>query len=196
MFWEQPEVAQAQRELVEKELKETPWPMTYQVFIKAVNEIYPDGVKTILDAGCGVGHYSVICHKQWEKLHYTGTDISPSMIKHAKEMAPWAKFEVREFENNDFDEYDICLVSSSMEYTSNPWDSMDILLENARKYVILHRLHMTPQDSHMAPEWSYCGKKVKKMFWNYKEILDTVTDWDFEVILEQRWESMMTLVLR
>ena len=50
MIWEKCEVAQAQRDLVESELLMDPWPMTYRVFVKAVNTIYPNGVRSILDA--------------------------------------------------------------------------------------------------------------------------------------------------
>jgi trans-aconitate methyltransferase len=196
MIWEKCEVAQAQRDLVESELLMNPWPMTYRVFVKAVNTIYPNGARNILDAGCGVGHYGVICNKMWKDLKYTGTDISIYMLKHAREMAPWASFKQQQFENNDFDRYDICLASSSMEYTASPWDSLDILLDKAQNYVILHRMHMTNEESHLAPEPTYCGFTAKKMFWNYKEVKETITNWDYEIILEQRWDVMMTLVLR
>jgi trans-aconitate methyltransferase len=195
MIWLKPEVALAQRELVEKELKQ-PWPNTFHVFIRAVKSIDLQHAKTILDAGCGVGHYGVLCSIMFPNLFYTGTDFSEHMLHQARELAPKGKFTRCEFFQNEFSSFDICFTGGTIEYTRSPWDALDLLLESASKYIILHRLHLTKENSHKVLEPSYCGYSEHKMHWNEKEIRETVMDYDYEIIFEEYWDQTLTLVLQ
>lgn len=52
----------------------------------------PTSESVILDIGCGIGHHVALLESQ--HLNATGLDISPSMIKQAKEKYPSYKFEV------------------------------------------------------------------------------------------------------
>lgn len=57
-----------------------------------VNKADPSSKSRILDVGCGTGHHvALLASKQFDTL---GIDISPSMIKKAKENYPDYKFEV------------------------------------------------------------------------------------------------------
>lgn len=195
MSWLKPDVAEAQYELVKKELS-GPWPKVYKAFVKDINYIGANNIKALLDVGCGAGHYGVICAQEWPDLNYTGTDASEHMVKIAQEMVPTGKFECREFFNHDFGAYDVVFASGVMEYTASAWDALDFLLETAQDFVILHRLHLTDSESHEVVEPTYCGNFVKKMHWNEREIRETIVDWDYTVVYESRWDDQLSLVLR
>jgi SAM-dependent methyltransferase len=55
---------------------------------------YPASKISILDIGCGTGEYA-----NYLKHPYTGIDISPDMIKHARDKNPEAKFVVGDITN-------------------------------------------------------------------------------------------------
>lgn len=194
MTWLRADVAKAQRKLVEEELKGV-WPETYKVFIRAMESIEPAKIKTLVDAGCGCGHYAIICQQKWGHIRYTGTDVSQYMIKQAKTLAPLAFFERCEFLENNFGGFDVCLVSSTIEYTKDPLESLGFLLENARNYVILHRLHLTEDESHQVLEPTYCGNNERKMHWNEKELHKIIADYKYEILNRETWGDMLTLVL-
>ena len=194
MSWLKADVAKAQRKLVEQELNGE-WPETYKVFVRAMEFIEPAKIKTLLDAGCGCGHYAVICQRQWGHIRYTGTDFSEHMIKQAKMLAPLAFFERCEFLENNFGGFDVCLVSGTIEYTENPLESLSFLLENARNYIILHRLHLTMDESHQVLEPTYCGNHERKMHWNEKELREIIASYNYEILYRGTWDEQLTLVL-
>ena len=108
MSWLKPEVAQAQMKLVQEELMSFPWPNTYQVFVRCIETIGTEYIRSLLDAGCGCGHYGAICRKEWPNINYTGTDVSEHMIKQAIKLVPDGKFAVKEFFQNEFNSFDVC----------------------------------------------------------------------------------------
>ena len=59
--WDRPEVAEAQRELVIGELCNADT-LPFKAFVDAMNS---EGLRTgsLLDVGCGVGHYGVLCER-------------------------------------------------------------------------------------------------------------------------------------
>ena len=194
MSWLKADVAKAQRKLVEQELKGV-WPKTYNTFVHAMEAICPEHINTLVDAGCGCGHYAIICQQKWGHIRYTGTDVSQYMIKQARTLAPLAFFERCEFLENNFGAFDVCLTAGTIEYTSSPLDSLDFILETARNYVILHRLHLTDDESHQVLEPTYCGNNERKMHWNEGELRNIIADYKSEILYRGTWDDQLTLVL-
>jgi len=197
-FWEEKEVAIAQYNLVMSELAMSPLPQVYLVFIDAIKIIGPDRMSSLLDIGCGVGHYACVLHRYFSGIHYIGTDVSRYMIEIAKQTAPFAEFHVCEFFENDLSGADAVMASSSMEYTKDPVRAMQFLLQGPQKFTILHRLHLTPGNTAPVLESTYCGKKEPKMHWNSDDIMRMIDDANAEMVFSSLWSGreMMTVVVR
>jgi 2-polyprenyl-3-methyl-5-hydroxy-6-metoxy-1,4-benzoquinol methylase len=95
-------------------------------FEKTVADCQPVQDKTVLDIGCGPGHYSVLLAKQGAaRVH--GVDFAPNMIAISQQKARAAGVEDRcVFEIADFmrfDEqnpYDFCILMGFMDYIADP----------------------------------------------------------------------------
>ena len=59
----------------------------------------------ILDIGCGAGRFSLAFAK--EEAQVTGTDVSPEMIRAARELADKEQLKNVEFINSDWSELDV-----------------------------------------------------------------------------------------
>ncbi len=82
-------------------------------FLEEIFKRFGQGIKTILDLGCGTGFHDLELSKRGYEI--TGLDLSKEMIEIAKEKAPKVKFEVGDMSNFNLNEnFDaiICLFSS------------------------------------------------------------------------------------
>jgi trans-aconitate methyltransferase len=193
--WLDKDVAEAQAEVAERALASTPWPDVYLHFAECVDTIGAEYVTSILDIGCGVGHYARVCKHLWPHMRYIGTDLSPFMIKIAAEAAPEAVFRVTDFYENDFNEADLVLIAGSMEYAYNPSGAMVHALNATNGYLILHRLHLTDTVAHEILEPTYCGNYEMKMLWNRGGVLKTARDCGRTVLHTCFWGNMMSVVI-
>lgn len=168
--WEKPEVAAAQQALVIRELSLSSDAVgPYKAFRWAMDTI---GLEygSLIDAGCGVGHYAVLCERFYPHINYHGTDLSDIATIYARQLAPLATFSVCDFRDNKFEDYDIVLASQVLEMTDDPPDSLHALLSRARRYVILNRIRLTDEASHRFSEGTYCGNVGQNWLWNLDEI--------------------------
>lgn len=168
--WLRSEVAEAQKELVLRELKDPSKVQPFIHFMKAMESL-PKVGGTFLDAGCGCGHYGYLIDRNFPQWDYYGTDFSPSVIERAKNVMPLETFRVCKFLDNKFGEYDAVLVSAIMEFADDPWDWLDYVILHTRGYLILHRLRLIKGYSRHITERSYLGFDTKFYEWNYKQFL-------------------------
>lgn len=185
--WDLPQVAQAQHDLVLRELSapETCWPyVAFRWAMEIINR-YPDmhlfekiyyekRPTALLDAGCGVGHYGVLCERFYSGIRYHGTDISPAMIDQARQLAPLSTFSVCDFKDNAFGDYDIILTGQTIELTDDPPAMLDWLLMHAKRYILLNRIRLTPNESHRITEGTYCGEMGRTWLWNQEDITECI----------------------
>lgn len=168
--WLRKDVAEAQAELVQKELQEPENVPPLAYFMKVMESLPKEG-GTFLDTGCGCGHYGFLVDLHFPQWDYYGTDFSPAMIERAKSLVPLKNFRVCEFLDNKFAQYDAVLVSQVMEYAPDPWDWLDYAVINTRGYLILHRLRLIKGYSRIIEEPTYLGYPAKNYEWNYKQFL-------------------------
>lgn len=175
--WDKPEVAAAQHALVIRELMEDANAPVgpYAAFRWAMN-MTRMRYGSLLDVGCGSGHYGVLCERFYPYISYHGTDISDAMIVYARGLAPLATFSVCEFRNNVFEDYDIVLISQTIEQTDDPLDSLDLLLSCAQRYIILNRIRLTSETSHRIIEQTYAGNVGRNWLWNLNEITQFIEE--------------------
>src|ERR1700742_290249 len=66
--------------------------ITYQKMLSVIRERHRSGTPSFLDVGCGYGGLLEFARQQGYALDYTGIDIVPDMIAHAKQRNPAATF--------------------------------------------------------------------------------------------------------
>ena len=74
--WDRADVVAAQHALVMRELASDAEIGPYAAFRWAMGIINLEYRKSLLDAGCGVGHYGVLCDRFYPRVQYHGTDLS------------------------------------------------------------------------------------------------------------------------
>lgn len=194
--WDRTDVAQAQRDRVVDELQHAQDVGPFRAFIWAMEQT---GIVrgTLLDVGCGVGHYGVLCEKNCHHIVYTGTDASAAIIAEARLLAPLGKFEMCAFEHNYFEGYDIVMASQVIEMLPDCWAALELLLTKARRCIILNRIRLAPdgETSHAIEESTYCGCSGHEWLWNIAEL--TAFIGRFGVIVgNYDWDNQTCFVIK
>lgn len=67
---------------------------------------------TVLDVGCGLGHLYPLLRERMGEIAYTGIDVVPELIEHARRSHPAARFRVCDLSAGPLDEsYDFVFIS-------------------------------------------------------------------------------------
>lgn len=195
--WKQEKVAAAQRDLVLRQLKQPETIAPFAAFITTMRALELRGEPTLLDVGCGVGHYGVVCARFFPAIAYHGVDYSRPMIDEARALCKTGQFHIKEFDKTNFWDYDIVLVSQVLEYQPEPFAALaHALSKKHRGYVILHRLRLTAGASHkVESEACYCGYTAPNYEWNQGELIAFVGDNGGLVKRLDKWDNSATLVI-
>lgn len=175
--WHLAEVAAGQAELVTRELERPGIVEPYVAFQLALEKlnIWRLGPVTLLDVGCGVGHYGSLVRTWYEALPitYVGTDASAAMIEFARAREPRLRFERRRIEENDFGAADIVLSSLCCEMTADPIGNTQLILESAPGVVIWHRVRLAAE-SGFIQEPTYANQAGPIWLWKLEDALELV----------------------
>lgn len=102
---------------------------------------------TLLDVGCGVGHYAVLCDRHLSgKVFYQGCDISPHMIDRARNLAG-DRFFLADALSLKL-RADIILASSLIEVCPNWEEVLAHLIKLAHFWLILARVRVWKDADH------------------------------------------------
>jgi len=192
--WDLPEVAEAQRDHILGELQDADNVKPFVAFDWAMKETNIIRAGRLLDIGCGVGHYGVLCERRYPGIQYTGTDASAAMIEQARQLAPLSDFEVCDFFQNDFELYNIVLVSQVIEFVPDRWAALEYVLKNAWDFVILNRIRLTTEPSHEIDETTYAGHVGKEWLWNYNELITEIQKYGV-IVGKYEWDNQCTLLV-
>lgn len=195
--WKQAKVAAAQRDLVLRQLQQPETVAPFAAFIKTVRALELRSKPTLLDVGCGAGHYGVVCARYFPSIVYHGVDYSRPMIDAAKRLCQTGQFSVKEFEDTNFWDYDIVLLSQVLEYQPEPFAALvHGLSKKHGGYVILHRLRLTAGASHrIESEACYCGYSAPNYEWNADELIAFIGRNGGLVKRFDKWDNSATLVV-
>jgi 2-polyprenyl-3-methyl-5-hydroxy-6-metoxy-1,4-benzoquinol methylase len=175
--WDKADVADAQLALVTTELGHVDTVGPFIAFGWAMEQIAPPKGATLLDVGCGVGHYGALCERYWPGVLYYGSDAFEPMIARARLLAPLGGFSVCPFGDNAFGAYDIVLISQVVETMPDPPAMLRLALSLCLHTVILHRIRLTLDASHEIEETTYCGNVGHEWLWNMAELRALVADY-------------------
>lgn len=193
--WDTPEVARAQRVLVELQLEHPQQVGPFKAFLEAMKHVaVVDG--SFLDLGCGVGHYGVLLAREFPQLRYTGYDASAAMIREARDLYPAGRFRVRPFEQANLEAHDIVMAAQVLEYQADPWHALAWLLGHTG-WTILHRLRLAGGRSHwIEDEPTYCGHRANNYAWSLVDVTNLIEAMGGCIVFGQTWERHATLVVR
>jgi ubiquinone/menaquinone biosynthesis C-methylase UbiE len=104
----------------------------------------------ILDVGCGTGRLLRNISKVWPNAHFTGIDVSESMIKTAIELAPTFKFYISPAEKLPLQDktYDIVLSSLTLHHWNDAEQGVQEIVR-----VLRHGGVFCLAD-HLGPKWA------------------------------------------
>ena len=170
--WQSVEVAAGQRALVEAELARDPATVAPYAALLAVLDslrmtLAPD--VSLLDVGCGVGHYGTLLRRYRPRIRYRGTDSSLPMIAIARQREPDLSFNYCDIRDNDW-QADIILLSQVVEVTPNPLGYAARVLNRSRaSYLIWHRVRLTGR-SGFVDEPTYAGRRGPIWRWAMSDL--------------------------
>lgn len=127
----------------DKFLKEYATPKRIASYREVIYELEEMGaflnVKTVLDVGCGTGHFLSELHKLHPSLKLYGSDFSEESVKISKNALPNAEFFILDVYNitPDFNEkYDLVICSEVLEHLLQPEEALknifSLLSENGK----------------------------------------------------------------
>jgi SAM-dependent methyltransferase len=200
--WKDPAVAAGQREVIIGELAafRKAWPFVqFSRAMESILAMAPERIETLLDVGCGCGHYGRVLEMGFPWIEYNGCDFSPYMVEIAKEICPQGHIWQCAFEDVELQFADIVLLSQVVEYTKRPFESLKRLREIPR-WVILHKIRTTAKATHLINEATYAGHFEQCMLWNVTELSRQLWANSISVIgLPLKWDpggDIVTLIGR
>ncbi len=150
-------------------------------FEYTLQEVQPAEGKTILDIGCGPGHYPISVARVGAKS-VVGIDVAENMIEIAKEKAKHynvdniCEFLVGDFLTYDFNEtFDISIIIGVMDYIANPVEFIGKVVQVTREKALysfprkggLLSLRRKLVYRKRCPLFLYSRKEIENLFSNF-----------------------------
>lgn len=187
--WLNPRVASYMRDLTSLELD----PKTYKqhppfkYFLEALQHV--PGSTSLVDAGCGVGHYGEVLFRHHPRVSYAGFDFSEAMIEQAKKLWPGRTFFVADMIEFDYSPYDIVLASSLIEVMDDWAKGVKAMCETARRTIILSRVRLHTARTVRNETTGYPGQATYTHVHNEGELLSLFEENGFDMTWQVRWKE-------
>jgi len=164
--------------LIDKYFRQT----VYQRYANTLEHINNPEIKTILDIGCGPGHYVMSSLEQGKKV--TALDIASKMLDLTKtrvdesDLEPNVEYLLADYMQHEFEEkFDATIVMGFFDYVSDPVPFIKKLLKDTSKEIYIS----VPKDS----GWQAYQRKIR--YWinkcplylfNLKQLNNILTEAD------------------
>lgn len=137
--WLLPEVAHAQRALVDEQLQQLPMPPHFQAFVDAVKATNCPG--QIVEVGAASGYGREILDRAGVPYRdYAGIDISPEAIRIARERYPESNWVCDAFGDGSLYEADVVVDAACLMHIDSWREHLAALCRASRRWVVLHRV--------------------------------------------------------
>lgn len=111
--------------------KAVDWPtheiaaITYRKMLALIRDRHRNECPSLLDVGCGYGGFLEFARQEGYAFDYTGIDIVPDMVEHARQRNPDGKFLLGDAMSHDFDrrfDYVVCVGIMTMKLKASILD--------------------------------------------------------------------------
>lgn len=148
-----------------------------------------DGVKTVLDVGCGTGHFT----RWFQELGYdaVGLDSSPEMLAEARRRIA-VSYQIGDAQDLPFaaQSFDVVALITTLEFVANPVKALSEAIRVAR-----HGLLLGVLNRHSLLTWKYrrSGKPVWQAahFFTPRELTALVTQVAERRLLDVHWRTTL-----
>jgi putative methyltransferase (TIGR04325 family) len=187
--WLNPGVASYMKDLTLLELD----PKTYlehppfKYFLQALQHV--PGSTNLVDAGCGVGHYSEVLFRHHPRVAYVGFDFSEAMIEQAQKLWSGRTFFVADMLDFDYSSYDIVLASSLIEVIDDWARGVRAICKTARRTIILNRVRLHTARTVRNETSGYPGQPTYTHVHNESELLSLFEEGGFDVTWSVKWKE-------
>lgn len=168
-------------EIVEGRYKDHP---PYRRFLQAMEQA--DG-QTLLDVGCGVGHYSEVLLRNYPHMKYSGCDFSTAMIEEARRLWPGREFFIADMLDVDYAPYDIVLASSLIEVMDDWAKGVEALCRTVQGKLILSRVRIHSGPTVRNDDTGYPGQPTFCHVHNERELLELFERGGLDVTWSVAW---------
>lgn len=169
-----------------EELKGGKAPAVFASFISLMKN-YIDASEriTFLDCACTSGYYFDVIQTALEhKIDFTGSDLAESAIKLARARHPSVNWQVANVTSLPFttESFDIVMASGLLEHVPEWRTALDEITRVAIRYVILHRLPISPSGKFCEGKIEMYGIQTSRYSFSYYEIIEILATNGFLVI--------------
>jgi SAM-dependent methyltransferase len=148
--WRHPALPRRQWQLVARQLRDTARgrpPLVFRVGAEALGRVSGE-CRTLLDVGCSTGYYCEVFDRllgRRRKLSYTGCDLSPEMVRLARERYPGRRFDVQDITSLSYEDktFDVVFTGAVLCNCDDYVPAFEQLARVARHYLVLHRLYLS-----------------------------------------------------
>lgn len=186
--WSQELVGKLQRVLVNYQLHQMKLnnpPIVFSMIKDVFNKVEKD--LSVLDIGCTSGYYYEILDYYYpNKFKYIGCDYNIESINLAKQYYPNIDFKTEDITKLNFADksFDITFLSGVIEHVPNYNKGLDELCRITKKYIILHRLWLSDNETICRKGTQYFVPVIRNHY-NKNEFIDKLYKNNFMVL----WES-------
>ena len=187
LSWLDPAVAGHMRDLTVMELALEDYEQhpPFKYFLEALRHV--PGSSSLVDAGCGVGHYGELLHRHHPRVNYAGFDFSEAMVKEARKLWPGRTFFVADMTEFDYTLYDIVLASSLIEVMDDWARGVRAVCRTAQRTIILSRVRLHTAATVRTETGGYPRQPTYTHVHNEDELLSLFEELDFGVTWQVKW---------
>jgi len=185
--WLDAGVAEAMGALALEDLAKPDWEThpPFKYFLRAMERL--GGAATLLDAGCGVGHYSEVLARRYPRVRYTGFDFSPHMVDEARRLWPGREFFVADMVGHDYAGHDVVLASSLIEVMDNWARGSEALCQTLTGKLVLHRVRVHGGPTVRNDTTGYPGQPTYTHVHNERELLNFYEERGLSAVWREYW---------
>lgn len=149
------------------------------------------GNLTLLDIGCGTGWQAEYLRREGllERISYTGSDVSVHMCDLAKQNCPVANFMVSNIMTETLGPFDIVMEAGVIELFDDWAFFATNMMKCCKKWLVLHRLFFTEQDTYLEQTISYNDVPEIRMHVNVLELEDLLVKNGFAIVKNDIWHT-------
>ena len=191
-IWRMPKIADEQHAMTQGELVSWKAGGRHFAFDACKQLMLLTNPESVLDVGCGVGHYSEVLRTIYPDAKYCGVDVSRSMIALAQKNHK-GSFMVCDAANIPFNakSHDVVMLSGVIGHVPDFDAVIDQGVRLARKFVILHRVlsYNDPKEPFREFTKEGYGVQMAERAFDESTLLDS-RDWT--VVESVRWNKTST----